>query len=152
MGNTIKIQLYEYCQNFLKERVETLKNAILTSRQSSWEDTKSSAGDKYETSREMVQGEITQNTRQLEEAVKLYSVIEQIKHSDNSSGTVVVGSLVKTDKGYFYIGIPVGMVVLEGKSYAIISSSSPIGQSLMGKKLGDQFLFQNKTFTIQDIH
>ena len=151
MGISIKESLYEYCKRFLDERVETLKRAIAESRQSSWEDTKSSAGDKYETSREMIQGEISQNQRQLEEAEKLYPVIEQIKNSSNESGTVVVGSLVKTDKGLFYIGIPIGMVEQEKQSIAVISSSSPIGLLLMGKKMGDPFVFQNKTYTIESI-
>jgi len=147
----IKELLLKYCQDFLEERITTLNKAIASSRHSSWEDTKSSAGDKYETSREMIQGEIAQNQRQLEEAQKLTGILEQMKNSDLMPESVIVGSLVKTEKGDFYIGIPIGMVEIESNSYAIISSSSPVGVLLMGKKPGDSFLFQNKTYKINEI-
>jgi transcription elongation GreA/GreB family factor len=152
MGTTAKYNLLHYCDNFLKERIDTLTMAISDSRISSWQDTKSSAGDKYETSREMIQGEIAQNARQLEEAQKLITVIEQIKNASPDSNTIVVGSLVQTDKRNFFIGIPIGVVELEQTEYAIISSSSPIGLILMGKKKGDVFQFQNKTYTIENIY
>ncbi len=152
MENTIKEDLYRISQDFLEKRVNTLKEAILDSRKSSWEDTKSSAGDKYETSREMIQGEISQNSRQLEEAQKLFLVLEQMKNTDSSTGTVVVGSLVKTSHANFYIGIPVGIVEWEQNKYALISSSSPIGLFLMGKKEGDKFKFNDKSYLIQTIH
>jgi transcription elongation GreA/GreB family factor len=151
MSIPIKENLLKACENFLEARVKTLTKAIADSRQSSWEDTKSSAGDKYETSREMIQGEISQNSRQLEEAQKLYSVLELMRNTDPSTGTVVVGSLVKTNLGNFYIGIPVGMIETEGLKYALISSSSPIGGFLLGKRKGEKFNFHNQSYILNSV-
>jgi len=151
LSGSIKDKLYHLSDEFLSSRIMVLENGIMDSRKSSWEDTKSSAGDKYETSREMIQGEISQNQRQLEEAKKLLSTLEIVKNTNSNSELIIVGSLVKTNQGNFFLGIPVGMVELEGISYALISSSSPIGLQLLGKKVGDRFKFLNKDFMIERI-
>ncbi len=144
----IKAYLIKASKEFLESRTSTLKSAILSSRLSSWEDTKSSAGDKYETSREMIQGEIDQNNRQLEEANKLFKVLEEIEHSRLDSLTIIVGSLVITNQGNFFIGLPLGMVQFENKSYALLSSTSPLGALIMGKKVGERFKFRDKEYII----
>lgn len=152
MNSRIKTILFDFCQDFLDQRIKTLNDAIMASRLSSWEDTKSSAGDKYETGREMIQGEIAQNARQLEEAQKLIPVLEQIRGLDSSSGTIILGSLVKTNLGYFYIGIPIGMVEIEKEKIAILSSSSPLGTILMGKSIGNKFPFNQRNYLIEEIY
>ncbi len=152
MNQNFKTILFDYCQDFLDQRIKTLNDAIAASRLSSWEDTKSSAGDKYETGREMIQGEIAQNSRQLEEAQKLIPVLDQIKGLDSSPGTVILGSLIKTNQGYFYISIPIGMVEIEKEKIAILSSSSPLGGVLMGKSPGNKFQFNGRSYIIEEVY
>jgi hypothetical protein len=67
----LKKDLYTLCVNYAKTRIETAKQAIDDAQQSANEETKSSAGDKYETGREMMQQETDRNQAQLNEANKL---------------------------------------------------------------------------------
>jgi hypothetical protein len=66
----IKIKLYQYCVEFIDKRIAGAREAIQIAQDSANEETKSSAGDKYETGRAMAQLEIEKNTTQLEEALK----------------------------------------------------------------------------------
>ena len=52
---TIKQQLYKKCQDFLNQRLETIQNTILDIQNALQSETKSSAGDKHETGRAMLQ-------------------------------------------------------------------------------------------------
>ncbi|HSY60679.1 MAG TPA: hypothetical protein VK796_02335, partial [Cytophaga sp.] len=66
-----KNTLYAYCTDYVTERITRLKTEIKKTQSSANEETKSSAGDKYETGRAMAQLEIEKNTKQLAEAERL---------------------------------------------------------------------------------
>lgn len=74
------------------------------------EETKSSAGDKYETGRAMMQLEIEKQSVQLAEAMKLKHVLSQI-NPEKTTETIQSGSLVFTDQGNFYISISAGKLI-----------------------------------------
>src|SRR6184192_1146493 len=112
----LKKELYTLCVNYVKARIETAKEAIDDAQQSASEETKSSAGDKYETGREMMQQETDRNQAQLNEANKLLIALNQIS-ADIVSATAVTGSLVVTDNGNFYIAISAGALTLNGEGY-----------------------------------
>ncbi len=66
----IKEELFKHCLHYVEECINTAQLAIEDARSSANDDTKSSAGDKFETGREMIQQEIDRNRKQLEEAKK----------------------------------------------------------------------------------
>ena len=78
------------------------------------EETKSSAGDKYETTREMIQQEIEKHSSSLAEAVKQKQFLQQITTGKRYE-KIQPGSLVITDKNNFYIAISAGALVFENK-------------------------------------
>jgi len=126
------------------------QQAINEAQQSSNDDTKSSAGDKYETGREMAQQETNRNLTQLNEANKLMVALNQI----GTSGQSVVadlGSLVITDNGKFYLSISAGALVLNGESYFAISPGSPIGLKMKGCKAGDEFSLNGKGYKVVEV-
>lgn len=65
-------------------------------------------GDKYETSREMVQQEINNLQIQLTEIIRVKNSLKSI--SVNPHQNAGLGSLVETDKGLFYIAVSLGMI------------------------------------------
>ncbi|MGB4776154.1 MAG: 3-oxoacyl-ACP synthase [Daejeonella sp.] len=146
----IKKQLYEYCLAYVEQRIQTARNAIDASRESANDDTKSSAGDKYETGREMMQQEINRNQVQLNEAQKLKEILNRLS-VEKSESIIRNGSLVVTNQGAFYIAVSCGQIVIDGKSYFAISSQSPIGIKFMGQKSGAAFHFNEKKFKILDV-
>ena len=148
--SNLKKELYNLCVNYVKNRINTAREAIDDAQQSASEETKSSAGDKYETAREMMQQETDRNQAQLNEANKLLVALNQIS-VDTVSTTAVPGSLVVTDNGKFYITISAGALTLNGEGYFAVSPASPIGIKLQGRKVGDEFNLNGKDYRVKDI-
>lgn len=146
----IKEKLHHLCMAYVDDRIASAQQAITAARESANDDTKSSAGDKYETGREMMQQEIDRNRKQLEESQKLKLVMEQIDPG-KSTDMVQNGSLVNTNYGKFYISISRGQVLLDDSNYFAVSSVSPIGIKLMKQKAGHEFDFNGKLFRIESI-
>jgi len=57
--STIKEQLHNLCITYVQNRMQAAEDAFRAAEQASNDDTKSSAGDKYETGRAMMQQEKT---------------------------------------------------------------------------------------------
>lgn len=150
MNGSVKKKLYDYCVEFLNRRIDAAQEAIRVAQESANDETKSSAGDKYETGRAMMQLEIEKNATQLEEALKQKKIVDAI-NIDAQPLKIQNGSLVRTDNGNFFLAISVGMVVIEDKSFAVVSAQSPIGSKLIGLKSGDSFSFGNKTYKVTQV-
>ncbi|KIO74862.1 3-oxoacyl-ACP synthase [Pedobacter lusitanus] len=146
----LKAKLYQACMNFILQRINTAETALQQAQEASNDDTKSSAGDKFETTREMMQQDIARNKSLLLDAnqnLSLLSALEEVIHSD----VVKNGSLVYTSNGIFYISISAGQLKIDNQPVFAISAVSPIGQLLMGKKEGESFSFNQNQYTIKMI-
>ncbi|KFF03782.1 hypothetical protein [Chryseobacterium luteum] len=143
-----KQELLNIIKTKLTEKIQSFENLIAETRASS-NDTKSSMGDKYETGREMLQQEINNLQRQLNESLNQQSVIQKI--STEPSDKVQNGSLVKTDKGLFYIAVSVGEIISENRKVMTVSAESPLVKAMSGKKEGDTFAVNAMIQTIQKI-
>jgi len=119
-------------------------------RQASNDDTKSSAGDKYETTREMMQQEMDRNSKLLYEAGQQKIALQQLENVE-SAQLVKNGSVVLTSEGNFYISISAGELNVDGQKFFAVSQASPIGKSLIGKAIGESFKFNGKEYLVQDI-
>ena len=134
----------------VQERITRAQDDIRNMQLSANEETKSSAGDKYETGRAMAQLEIEKSSAQLAESLKLKQQLEKIS-PEQTSVTIQVGSLVNTNQGNFYLAVSIGQLVVNQEPYFIISPVSPLAKQLLGLKLHTSFLFQGRNFTIQQI-
>jgi hypothetical protein len=148
-STSIKQQLYSHCIEYVRSRSAIAEEAIRGAQASANEETKSSAGDKYETGRAMAQLEIEKNTAQLAEARKLLKAMEQIR--DTPSLVVKPGSLVITNYGNFYLSISAGQVVIDKQTYFAVSPASPIGQKMVGLGKKSSFILNGKTFDILEV-
>lgn len=108
------------------------------------DETKSSAGDKYETGRAMMHLEKEKLAGQLMEAGKMKKGLDQID-VDRSDTLAGLGSLVRTAQANYYVSASVGKLEVEGEVFFAISPASPIGQQLLGKKQGDTFSFAGRS-------
>src|SRR5687768_1910363 len=120
----------------VEEKIQQFHGMIDDLRSSNTE-TKSSMGDKYETSREMLQQEIMQIQRQL--AVFQAHQIQVKKLTENFSETIKTGSVVKTTFGNFIIITSLGELEIGGEKFVSISEQTPLAQQLLGKKAEDAF-------------
>ena len=146
----IKNQLYQQCLTFIEQRIQTADTALQQAREASNDDTKSSAGDKYETSREMMQQDIDRNKRLLIDAQDNLRVLQSIDAAQKSAN-VTHGSYVVTSQGSFYISVSAGQLHVGDKTIFAVSPASPIGKLLLEKKKGDGFDFNGKKYSIENV-
>ena len=147
----IKKKLLEYCIAYADDRIKNAEIAIAAARDAVSDDTKSSAGDKYETTREMMQQEISRNETQLLEGKKLKLVLSSID-LQRQTADVQPGSLVCTNRGNFFISISDGQIIADEIVYFAVSPASPIGAALTRLEKGSTFNFNGKDYTILDIN
>ncbi|SDT69379.1 hypothetical protein SAMN05216490_5014 [Mucilaginibacter mallensis] len=146
----IKEELHKLCTTYVQKRMDEAEKAFKAAEQASNDDTKSSAGDKYETGRAMMQQEKDRNTTQLNEANKLIVALNRIS-AKGSSAIVETGSLIITNNGKFYIAISAGTLAVNGESYFAVSPASPIGIKLKGLKVGDGFELNGKGYRVIEV-
>ncbi|MCU4156908.1 hypothetical protein J1N10_13045 [Carboxylicivirga sp. A043] len=147
---TIKTKLLEELNRIIDEKINTIKSSISDISDSMKNDTKSSAGDKFETGREMMQIELSKQQVQLKKQLQLKKDLELIK-LNKSYTSIEFGSLVHTNKGLYLMAIAHGKVTIDSRDYYVLSMASPIGQQLKGKKTGDEINFNNQLIKVLDI-
>jgi hypothetical protein len=145
----LKQKLYQECLSYVQRSIDAAQLAINEAQEAAKDDTKSSAGDKYETGREMAQQQTNRGMAQLHEANKLKVALNQVPVIPSTS--IENGSVVLTDNGNFYIAISAGSVHVNGVSYLAISLGSPIGQKMKGLKAGNGFNLNGKGYQIQEV-
>jgi len=150
MNITIKEKLFQKALQFVENQIFASKQGIEQSQQAANDETKSSAGDKYETTRAMMQIEIENYTKRLAEAQKSVQVLQKIHFQDTYS-LVTMGSLVVSNQGKFFMAIGVGKVQIDQEDFFIISQHSPVGQQFYHKKVGDEFVLNGRKFVILEI-
>ena len=144
-------------KNILEELIQRLSikliniNFLISSAVDSRnDDTKSSAGDKHETSRAKVQTDIDNYTKQ---KLNLITQLNLLKSIDlvKTSRKVDHGSMVYTDKGIFFIAIGLGKLTVNEENIFAISLASPIGMVMKYKLEYHTFNFRNIQYKITKI-
>lgn len=146
----LKEELYRFCIDFVSKREAEIKKLIADAQDAKNNETKSSAGDKYETGREVMQQEINLNLSRLSELGKLRATLDHIAPTQTGT-TALPGSVVYTNNGNFYISIGAGKITVGGTSFFGISAASPIGSKLLGNGVGYSFDLNGKRFVIEKI-
>ncbi|MDJ1482311.1 3-oxoacyl-ACP synthase [Cytophagaceae bacterium YF14B1] len=152
MNNPIELkkQLYAHCLEYVTQRIDTAKQAMEAAQTAANEESKSSAGDKYETTRAMMQIERDRHAAQLAEALKLKKELESL-NVDKQYDKAQAGSLVITDQNRFFLSISAGKITLNKIDYFAVSLNSPIGVQLLNLKAGNEFHFQNRVIQIKEV-
>lgn len=109
--------------------------------------TKSSAGDKHETGRAMMQIETENCERQLAKALGQRAELAQIDFSGKGV-TAERGSMVCTDRGLFLICTGAGKIEVDGKTCYAVSAAAPLGAALLGAKAGDKVDFRGQVHKV----
>ena len=144
----MKSELLEIIHQKISEKIQKLEQLIAETRASN-NDTKSSMGDKYETSREMLQQEINNLQIQLNEHLKSQKILKNI--NPNPHKIVTLGSLVETEKGMFFVAISLGELSFNQEKIFVISAESPLAKAMNGKKTGESFVVNNLSQIIKNI-
>jgi hypothetical protein len=143
-----KALLLEVCKRLVEGKIKTAHDELESYNAQSKEETKSSAGDKYETTRAMIHLEKEKISIQLNESLKLQQIFEMIRPNPDSSG---IGKMLVTDQGRFFIAASLGLVESQNEKYYVLSPVAPLGRLLSQSKKGDVLTFNTKKYKVLDL-
>lgn len=144
-----KLALLAQCRTLVQARADTARAAMESAQAAANAEGKSSMGDKYETTRAMMQEERNRAAAQLDEALRMLAELDRLEaQTDVAHTKAQAGSLVQTNQGWFYITVAAGKIKLDGIDVFAISPQSPLAKLLIGKKAGDRYEHLGKTHSI----
>ena len=144
MVYTAKSAFHTACLAYVQVRLSAARAGMAAAQESSNSETKSSAGDKYETGREMANQERDRHAAQLREAQKLLADLQKL-NPELPSDTVRTGALVSTSLGLFYLSIGAGKLhTTAGHEFLAVSPVAPVVLALSGKRAGEEVVFNGK--------
>jgi hypothetical protein len=111
---------------------------------------KSSAGDKYETSRAMSHIEKDLQAGQLQSNKQELAALTSIDCSALQT-TARAGACIQAGDFYFFIAAGLGKQEIDGKTVFFLSAHAPLALSLLNRKEGDCFLFGVKNLRIENL-
>ncbi|TAI47666.1 GreA/GreB family elongation factor [Flagellimonas allohymeniacidonis] len=148
---SLKENLMKHCWDFVTKKEQDLIQISQALQESLNAETKSSAGDKHETGRAMVQLEQEKLGKQLFELNQMKQILQKVGLAETKD-KIRLGSWVKTNYNQFFIAISAGFLnSSEGKVFCI-SAASPIGQLLLGKQKGETFNLNGKQIKILEVN
>tara|TARA_R110002012_G_scaffold322089_1_gene555066 strand:+ start:24596 stop:25057 length:462 start_codon:yes stop_codon:yes gene_type:complete len=149
-NNKIKKQLFDLCLASLDTRLQAIQKQIAEIQESLTSETKSSAGDKHETGRAMLQLEREKAGVQLSEIQKQQDTLAKVNILKTSE-TICLGSVVYTTKSNYFIAISAGEFSIDDELFYAISPSTPIGKLLIGKTRTEEIVFNKQTINIKAV-
>ena len=146
----LKKQLLESCKSFVNERLQTVHQTISSHQKALASEAKSSAGDKHEIGRAMLQLEMEKASQQLAGISEMNTILSKINTSKTSK-VAHLGSIIYTNIGAYFLSISAGKILIDNNEYFAVSVSSPIGRILLGKQEKQSELLNNKNIHITKI-
>ncbi len=135
------------CMIELNTRSSRLSSEIADLQASNADNTKSTAGDKHETSRAMVHLELEKLGNQLKLVEQMQSDLDKAK-TMNKADSVRFGSVVSTSRGHFLMGVACGKFEVGELTVFGLGMQSPLAQELLGKEKGANLLLNGNSFSI----
>lgn len=145
----MKLRLVERCITEMDSRIKETERQLEALKADVAGESKSSAGDKHETARAMMNLEQEKLGKQLNELLALKDRFDKIDFSP-ATEVVKMGSLVTTSMGIFLMSVGLGKLSMGEIDFFLLSPQSPLGESLLGKSVGETiFLNANKFLLIE---
>lgn len=147
---SFKEEVYTAFAALLANKIILLQQTLFDLSESAKNETKSTAGDKHETALAMLQIEQENVRRQIKQAQTQKAIFEKIDPTLHS-GDVRLGSLVETNKNYFFMCAGIGKITLNDKIIIALSPQSPLGLKLIGGKKNDILQMNAVEYVIKSI-
>lgn len=139
-----KSEIHLKLRSLLEKSLEDARREYILAKESRDSDTKSSAGDKFETGREMMQREMDKLSALVDNTLNSIAKLDRLTDLP-ASAVISEGSLVVTDQETYYISIGYGKL----DSVYAISLESPLGVELKGKRVGERIEMRGRKITIK---
>ena len=148
---TFKQKTHQYYQQLVQDREDAFRDMITALTEDSKNDAKGSAGDKHETALSMMHIEQEKLNRKLREVLDQKIVLDKIDASTTAE-TIIVGSLVKANGIFLYLSVEQPKITIDGINVIALSPQSPLGNKLMGNKVGFTFEINGTKYLIEEIN
>ena len=145
-----KENVYRQYVSVLNDKINALQQTLNELGESAKHETKSTAGDKHETALAMLQIEQENTHVKLRDALEQKTQLDRIDLSLNSP-LIAKGSIIKTDKGFFFLSIALGKATIEGIPVIAISPQSPLGAKFIGLKENDSVEMNGIVYHVESI-
>jgi hypothetical protein len=147
---TFKQKIHHHYLQLVQDRIDVFRDMIAALTEDSKNDAKGSAGDKHETALSMMHIEQEKLNHKLKEVLVQRAILEKID-STTIAKTIIVGSLVKANGIYLYLCAALPKIAIEGTNVIALSPQSPLGNKLMGNKVGFSFEINGTKYVIESI-
>ena len=150
MSSQLKKELLDHCLLLLDNKISILQSEFKIYMDSAANETKSTAGDKHDTSRSMMQMEQEKMGAQLRDLLNQKKVLLSIPNMVEGK-TMKLGSIVFTNSGNFFLSIFSKPISIGTDLFFPVSLQSPIGKILLNSKLGQTLELNGKQYSIIEI-
>lgn len=144
-----KKEFVRHCIKFVEAKLSSLLLIQAELGNSLHHETKSTAGDKHETARAMLQLEQEKLGKQIKEWELVKESVEKLSHNINMLAN---SQLIETDKGLFFVYCHLGKIEFNGQTVMGISPASPLGNELLKQKEGGKFNINSNSYLILKKH
>lgn len=143
--------LFDISKRILEERIAANQNSVDTAQAAANDEGKSSAGDKYETSRAMSHLEKEMYAKQLAANKNELAALLSIDCIKLLPG-IAPGAVIKCDGYSFFIAAGLGKITAGDETVYFLSPNAPLAIILYQKKRGDNILLNGRNSIILDIY
>ena len=145
-----KNALLSFCKEHLQLRIDTARHHMNAAQQAANQEEKSSAGDKYETSRAMSHLDKDMHARQLAAHLLEWAYLQE---TDTSVlyNTPAKGAVIDCGDTSVFIGAGLGKQQFSGRTVLFVSPNAQLAIQLYTKKAGDHFTLGKDKKTIHAI-
>ena len=147
---TFKQKIQAHYLQLVQDRIDVFRDMIVALTEDSKNDAKGSAGDKHETALSMMHIEQEKLNTKLKEVLTQKAVLDKID-SLFVAETIILGSLVKANGIYLYLSLALPKISIDGINVIALSPQSPLGNKLMGNKVGFTFEINTTKYLIQSV-
>jgi len=143
-----KAAIHNYFLQQIASKMVMLQSNLYDLTIASQNESKSTAGDKHETALAMLQIEQVNVQNQLDEFELSKNILDRLDIT-LVNDSIIPGSLIKTNKGYFYLSVAAGKMMQDGFTIFSMSTKSPLGSKLLGKKVGEKIVQNNVEYAVE---
>jgi hypothetical protein len=147
---TFKQKIYQQYSQLVQDRIDVFRDMIAALTEDSKNDAKGSAGDKHETALSMMHIEQEKLNHKLKEVLTQKAVLDKM-NPEIVSEIISLGSLVKANGIYLYLSLALPKINIEGINVIALSPQAPLGNKLMGNKVGFTFEINGTKYLIENI-
>lgn len=151
MNHLSKEKIITTCNVLLQQKIADLNTALNSVNEAANNETKSTAGDKHETAKAMMQLEQEKLSNQLS---ILNLQLNDLKRIDPHKQHSIIGngSIVKTNNGVLFIGVGLGKIIVDKTDVFAISALSPLANLLTGKKANSSIKLNETNYIVLEIY